>query len=221
MNLIPKPCLAGAALAFLIFIPQMASAQVAARPPVLAQTILQTPGAGKLIVTSSGFENGGMLPRSYTQFGADRSPPLSWSHGPNDTRSYAVIVEDAGVDRPRPRAQWVIYNIPADRAPGNVSLDADVATTPTPKVGTNGINGHGHYGYVGPKTPRGETHPYHFQVFALDTVLLVAPAKATRDVIVAAMKGHVVASGDLVGKYTGTEDTGMPPHTEAGQQSHR
>ena len=43
-------------------------------------------------------------------------------------------------------------------------------------------------------------HHYHFQVFALDTVLQVPPG-ADRDTLLAAMRGHVLAKAELVGTF--------------------
>ena len=71
------------------------------------------------------------------------------------------------------------------------------------EFGSQGKNIAGKTGYIGPKPPAGETHPYHFEVFALNTKLNLDPANADRDAVVAAMKGKVLASGDLIGDYTG------------------
>jgi phosphatidylethanolamine-binding protein (PEBP) family uncharacterized protein len=43
-------------------------------------------------------------------------------------------------------------------------------------------------------------HRYFFQVFALDTALQVPPG-AERDQLLAAMAGHVLAKGSLVGTF--------------------
>jgi phosphatidylethanolamine-binding protein (PEBP) family uncharacterized protein len=58
-------------------------------------------------------------------------------------------------------------------------------------------------GFLGPKPPAGQTHPYHFEVFALDTKLRLDPANTDRNAVVAAMKNHVLAEGDIVANYTG------------------
>ena len=65
-----------------------------------------------------------------------------------------------------------------------------------------GQNGSGSKGYFGPRPPAGDPdHHYHFQVFALDTTMSLAPG-ADRDKVVEAMKGHVLAKGELVGTYS-------------------
>jgi phosphatidylethanolamine-binding protein (PEBP) family uncharacterized protein len=43
-------------------------------------------------------------------------------------------------------------------------------------------------------------HHYHFQVFALDTLLNVPPS-ADRDQVLQAASGHVLAKGEIVGVY--------------------
>jgi para-nitrobenzyl esterase len=52
--------------------------------------------------------------------------------------------------------------------------------------------------YLGPHTPPGPRHHYHLQVFALDTQL-PANAFASYDAMTAAMKDHVLGSGEVVG----------------------
>jgi phosphatidylethanolamine-binding protein (PEBP) family uncharacterized protein len=69
--------------------------------------------------------------------------------------------------------------------------------------GAQAKNVRGEAGYIGPKPPAGQTHPYHFQVFALSSRLNLDPATADRKAVVEAMKGKVLAVGDLVGMYTG------------------
>ena len=66
-----------------------------------------------------------------------------------------------------------------------------------------GKNVRGAVGYIGPKPPAGQTHPYHFEVFAINGRLNVDPATADRATVIAAMKNRVVAQGDLVVNYTG------------------
>ena len=51
---------------------------------------------------------------------------------------------------------------------------------------------------MGPRTPPGPKHHYHLQVFALDTVLNPDPAMSY-DRLTAAMRDHILASGEVVG----------------------
>lgn len=170
--------------------------------PVMASTLAPARGGAHLMVTSDAFKNGGEVPNTFSQNGQNISPPLSWTRGPADTKSYVVLVEDSGVKRSQPIFHWVLYNVPATttRLPQDVSKDVSPAAIPGAK---NGLNIRKAIGYMGPKPPAGETHPYHFEVFALDVVLNPDPATADRNTIVGAMKGHVLAEGELVGMYTG------------------
>lgn len=170
--------------------------------PTLAVTLAPAKGGKRLTVTSSAFRNGHTLPRRFTSFGASESPPLRWTRGPAGTRSYVLLVEDAGVPFPQPIFHWVLYNIPADV----VSLPANMSKAPEPPKpagARNGLNIRRRPGYIGPRPPKGQTHPYHFEVFALDETLSLAPAEATRNAVVDAMKGHVLAEGQLIGRVTG------------------
>jgi Raf kinase inhibitor-like YbhB/YbcL family protein len=167
-------------------------------PPTLATKLAPARGGGKLRVTSPAFAVGDAIPDRFTQNGDNMSPSIEWTKGPTGTRSYVVLAEDAGVNRQEPIVHWVMYDInPAiTRLPQGMPTDGKVDD------GVQGKNIAGKTGYVGPKPPAGQTHPYHFEVFALNTKLNLEP-NADRDAVVAAMKGKVLASGDLVGNYTG------------------
>ena len=179
-----------------------AFAQNSSTSPIMASTLAPAKGGASLTVTSSAFKNGGALPELYTQNGQNISPPLSWSAGPAGTKTYVVLTEDSGVSRPQPVFHWVLYNVPADvtRLPQALPTDAKLAD---PAGAENGLNIRKAAGYMGPKPPAGQTHPYHFEVFALDKRLEIDPSDADRNAVVAAMKGSVLAEGEIVGMYTG------------------
>jgi len=91
----------------------------------------------------------------------------------------------------------VIYNLPADLR----ELPEGVPTRQTLDNGARqGKNDFDTIGYAGPKPPAGKSHRYYFKLYALDTTLDVAPG-GTRDQVVAAMKEHVLAQGQLMGRY--------------------
>src|SRR5258706_5545587 len=170
-------------------------------PPVLAKQIAQARGgSSRLLVTSGAFVSGADLDDKYTQNGDNMSPGIAWTKGPLGTQSYAVLAEDSGVNRAEPIVHWVIFNIPstATSLPQNVPPDGTLENG-----AVQGKNVRGTAGYIGPKPPAGQTHPYHFQVFALNSRLNIDPATADRNTVVNAMKNHVLASGDLVANYTG------------------
>ena len=170
-------------------------------PPVLANKIALPQGASsRMLVTSSVFNSGGQLDDKFTQNGDNMSPGLAWTKGPPGTQSYAVLTEDAGVNRHDPIVHWVIFNIPST----TTSLPQNVPTDTTLENGAEqGKNVRGAAGYIGPKPPAGQVHPYHFEVFALNSRLNVDPAAADRNTVVTAMKNHVLASGEIVVNYAG------------------
>lgn len=142
-----------------------------------------------LQVQSAAFEEGGDIPRKYTCDGENLSPPLSWSGVPKGTRSLVLIVDDP--DAPRGDfVHWVMYNIPGDRT----ELPEGVG------IGVQGKNDSGGTGYGGPCPPAGPAHRYFFKVYALDQELNLT-AGATKAQVVQAMDGHILAEGQLMGKY--------------------
>ena len=175
-----------------------ASAQ--AGPPVLAKELLRARSSDRLLVTSDAFQSGQDLEDRYTQNGDNMSPPLAWTKGPPGTQAYALLVEDAGVNRREPVVHWVVYDIGSttrklpENMPGEATLETGIM---------QGLNVRRTAGFVGPKPPAGQTHPYHFEVFALNRKLNLDPAKADRAAMLDAMKGHVLAVGDIVVNYTG------------------
>jgi Raf kinase inhibitor-like YbhB/YbcL family protein len=176
------------------------SPPISGGPPVLAKNLAPARMGGRIMVTSPAFASGKTLDEKYTQNGANMSPPLAWTKGPAGTRSYVVLAEDSGVNRPEPIVHWIVYNIPSSV----LRLSQEVPPGATLEDGAlQGKNVAGSTSYVGPKPPAGQTHPYHFQVFALNTTLDIDPANADRATLIAAMKGRVLAVGDVIGNYTG------------------
>jgi Raf kinase inhibitor-like YbhB/YbcL family protein len=170
--------------------------------PPTVMSMVKPKNNAQLTVTSSAFKNDAMLPETYTQFGQNVSPPLQWSAGPAGTQSYVVMTEDTGVNRPMPIDHWVIFDIPANvhALPQGVQTDAHPNNVSGAMQGTNIAK---KVGYIGPKPPAGQTHPYHFEVFALNTKLNLDPASTDRTKVGEAMKGHVLADGQIVGMVTG------------------
>jgi Raf kinase inhibitor-like YbhB/YbcL family protein len=152
-----------------------------------------------LTLISPAFTHNGSMPARLTCDGRDLSPELHWSGLPAGTRSLALIVDDP--DAPDPAAprmtwvHWVLYNIPSEAT----GLPEGVAARALPAGAREGKNDWGRTGYGGPCPPIGR-HRYFHKLYALDTVLpdLNQPAKAALE---QAMKGHVLASTELVGTY--------------------
>ncbi len=156
---------------------------------------------------SSGFKNGEKLDAKYTVEGQDVSPPLAWSSAPADTKSLALICDDPDAPSPRrpadePWVHWIIFNIPADRSelPEGVHRDREPADVPTARQGVNSWST-GNLGYRGPAPPPGSgPHRYFFKIYALDKTLDLV-AGATKKQLLAAMSGHVLGEGQLIGTY--------------------
>ena len=146
-------------------------------------------------VESSAFKEGELIPSQYTCDGSNISPPLKWSNPPKGTVSLVLISDDT--DAPAGTwVHWVVYNIPP-------SVKGFPQNVPTAKILENGaIQGttdFGKIGYGGPCPPSG-THRYYFKLYALDTMLNFDPG-ATKKQVVDAMKNHVLAKGQLIGRY--------------------
>lgn len=169
-----------------------------ATPPQLALEILDAPA--QLQVSSPAFADGSPIPDVYVAEGQNISPPLDWSDGPAGTRSYVVVMEDPDVGQDPPFVHWLLYDVPV----GVTRLDEAVPGgpwVPKPEGALQGPNEYGSLGYFGPRPPKGDPpHAYHVQVFALDTMLDL-PFGASRAELLDAMRGHVLASGELVGSY--------------------
>jgi Raf kinase inhibitor-like YbhB/YbcL family protein len=146
-------------------------------------------------VTSSAFAEGGLIPPKYTCDGDDVSPPLTWESVPDGAKSVALVCDDP--DAPMGTfVHWVLYNLPA----GVRELSESVPTDATlPSGAKQGISGFGRPGYGGP-CPPGGTHRYFFKLYALDT-LVELPSGARKADLLGAMKGHILAQGQLMGKY--------------------
>jgi Raf kinase inhibitor-like YbhB/YbcL family protein len=150
-------------------------------------------GKGALAVSSSTFKSGGAIPDLYSSYGQGASPPLAWSGAPKTTQAFVLILQDPDAPTPRPFIHWLVWNIPGSaRGLEQGALPAGAAQGKLMFVNK--------VGYMGPMPPPGPAHHYHFQLFALDQPLDL-PAGAEIDALTGAMKGHVLASGELVGTY--------------------
>ena len=155
--------------------------------------------SANLKLTSSAFEHQAGIPKRYTCEGEDLSPPLAWDGVPDGARSLALIVDDP--DAPDPAApkmtwvHWVLYNLP----PAAAHLDPGVAPSALPPGTLQGRNDWKRTGYGGPCPPIGR-HRYFHKLYALDAMLpdLKHP---TRDQLLKAMQGRVLAQAELIGTY--------------------
>ncbi len=157
-------------------------------------------GAEKMTVklTSTAFQDGGMIPAQYTCEGQNISPPLAWGEVPAETKTLALVADDP--DAPRGTwVHWVLFNLPATE---RGLAEATPATETLASGAKQGKNDFGNAGYGGPCPPAG-THRYYFKLYALDAALDL-PSGASKEQLSKAMRGHVVAEGELMGRYQRT-----------------
>ena len=157
---------------------------------LLAVVTAITAGEARIKVTSSAFQEGGNIQSKFTCDVSDTSPPLQISGVPSEAKGLVLIVDDP--DAPSGLfTHWTAWNISPQTS--------TVAEGSMPK-GVHGTNDFGKSGYGGPCPPSG-AHRYYFKIFALDRELDL-PAGARRGQLDAAMKGHVIAQGELMGRYS-------------------
>jgi Raf kinase inhibitor-like YbhB/YbcL family protein len=147
-------------------------------------------------LTSTAFKDGEVIPRQHTCDGENLSPPLAWSGIPASTRSLALIADDP--DAPSGTwVHWVVYNLDAAASalPQGVAKYQDQGG-----AGASGTNSFRKPGYSGPCPPAGPTHRYYFKLYALDTSLNLKSGASKEDLL-KAMQGHILAQGQLMGRY--------------------
>ena len=146
-------------------------------------------------ITSSAFEEGGLIPPKYTCDGADISPPLQWDAVPEGTNTIALISDDP--DAPMGTwVHWVLFNLPLDTRELTENIPPDENLPSGAGQGTNDFR---RIGYGGP-CPPGGTHRYFFKIYALDAELDLTAGAHKKDLL-KAMEGHILGEGQLIGKY--------------------
>ena len=185
------------------------------QPPTIGHTgdlVIKTLSpriTSELKVTSPSFKTGDDIPYEYTQYRGNIFPGLTWTSGPAGTRSYAVIVQGESLSR---AGAATSIHLTLFSIPGNVTTLKKGMDSPPPGS-TYGPNVHGqNQPYAGPHTHTAAKNGYHYEVFALDSMLDLKP-NVEFDALVAAMKGHVLASGELVG--VSARDPEAPPDPPA------
>jgi Raf kinase inhibitor-like YbhB/YbcL family protein len=183
----------------------IAAAVTVSAASVWAQTPAQPaarPAAGPgLTLTTTAFEDGGVIPVKYSSADPKAvSPELKWSNVPAGTVTFALIFHDPDVALKRStldvlHGMW--FNIPAA-----TTSFAEGALTGSLSDGTvQAKNMRGQPGYMGPGAgAAGPMHHYTFELFALDTKLDLT-ADASRDDVLKAMDGHILGKAVLVGRF--------------------
>ena len=158
------------------------------------------------------------VPIKNTCHGENISPPLDWSGAPDGIASYALIAEN--IDHETGKwVHWVIYDIPGSAT----GFPEGISPSPSmlPDGTTQGTNDKKRIGYYGPcpspllspiggaagglfpKLETVEPQRHDFRLYALDVKLGLDPG-LTKDELLKAMEGHIVAQAETRGKF-------MPP----------
>jgi Raf kinase inhibitor-like YbhB/YbcL family protein len=156
-----------------------------------------------ILLSSQAFRAGATIPRRHAGDGEDLSPALSWTGLPPETRELALIVDDPDAPSSEPWVHWVIYRIGATEQ----GLPEGVPVKPTPGSppgALQGKNSWGTIGYRGPAPPKGHgVHRYFFKLYALDAAVGNSTG-LDKAGLLRAMRGHILAEGELMGTYQRT-----------------
>src|SRR5256714_2094606 len=150
-----------------------------------------TKGSTNMKITSPAFQEGGEIPAKFSRDGGNRNPALDISGTPSESKSLVLIVDDP--DAPVGLfTHWLVWNIDPKTT--------EIAEHSVPNGAVQGTNDYPNLGYGGPQPPSG-THRYYFKIFALDRMLDLKSGAKRRE-LDAAMQGHVIAQGELMGRYS-------------------
>ncbi|HEX4049699.1 MAG TPA: YbhB/YbcL family Raf kinase inhibitor-like protein [Steroidobacteraceae bacterium] len=186
-----------------------ATATLLAITGLMAQPLMAQRGGPRtppLLLSSSAWEDGGVIPDKYTQAAgpAAVSPQLQWSQVPPGTRSFVLLLHDPEpVLNKSPKmdiTHWLIWNIPGTSRGLQEGVPAGKLPDGSLQVSLRAN------GYMGPGAPAGPYHHYTFELYALDTTLDVPQgspkdAAATRTAVFSAMEGHVLGKAELVARF--------------------
>lgn len=150
----------------------------------------EKPTEAEMKISTKAFSPTRPIPERFTADGKSVNPPLAISGVPREAKSLVLIVDDP--DAPMGTwNHWLVWNI----QPDSTKIEEDSV----PRGAVVGRNDAGSSKYFGPSPPRG-THRYFFRLYALD-ILLDLPAGSDRRTLDDAMKGHIIARAELLGRY--------------------
>jgi Raf kinase inhibitor-like YbhB/YbcL family protein len=155
-----------------------------------------------LVLKSESFLAGGEIPGALTCQGAGSSPQLSWAAAPKNTQSYALVMMDWDGPSPNLRlgsfTHWILYDVPQDTHEIKASIASVDLSQANIVAGKNSLDT---TDYTPPCPPIG-SHTYVFRIYALDVPELHLVLRDRR-ALFEAMKGHVLAFGELQGHFGG------------------
>lgn len=140
-------------------------------------------------LSSSAFQPGMQIPVVYTCQGDNVSPPLRWTAPPRRTRSFALELHDPDAPLPGGFTHWLAWGFRPSVRGLRTGAQGPI----------EGANGAGEPAYTGPCPPSG-IHRYVFTVWALNAPLRLREG-ADRAAFRRALRGHVLARAQLVGRF--------------------
>lgn len=196
VRIVKRPLLFAVWAALLLVV----SATVATANPVNSDTTTTSIAVGEKImslnISSPSFSAGGEIPKKFTCDGTDVSPQLVWTEPPSGTKSFALLVDDP--DAPVGNwNHWITWNLPASLRGLSEAVSKEASLPDGTQQGKNDFR---KTGYNGPCPPAGKPHRYYFKLFALDIKLELKQGTSKRE-LEAAMKGHILAQAEWVGRY--------------------
>ena len=151
-----------------------------------------------LQVVSNDFQHQQEMGVEFSCRGAGTAPHIAWSEAPANVKSYAIVATDIDAPAPYlrlfPVVHWVVYNIPTDVH--EIARNASNADLQLRNI-VVGNNIAGEPQYAPPCPPLGQ-HQYIFRVYALD-VDQIRPATNNKSGVTAAIDGHILGYGELIG----------------------
>ena len=163
-----------------------------------AQSFAQGFQLPNMQVRSEAFEDGGIIPLRFTSHGENVQPDFTIIGAPETTKSFAIIMHDIEValgGNTGDVTHWVAFNIPSGQIPEGK----------LPEGSVNGHNIRNQPGYMGSGAPlKDRYHHYVWEFYALSANLDL-PEGATRDQVMEAMQGKVVAKAAYVGRYANAQ----------------
>ena len=172
-------------------------------PPASTAAAIERPVPG-FVLKSPVVKNGGALPVEFTGDGAGISPPLEWEGVPAGTKAFALLMHHVDPEG-RAKWYWTLYNLPA----GTRSLAKGVTGIGT--TGNNSIDRR--LGYAPPHSKGPGLKTYVLTLYALSAtpVISESPASVSRDVLLNAIREHVLGTAELKVTYTRSGFDNEPP----------
>jgi Raf kinase inhibitor-like YbhB/YbcL family protein len=152
----------------------------------------------RIAVTSTALGHEETIPLRHTCDGANVSPPLTFDGAPEQTVSYAVIMDEPEAEGGK-FTHWLLWGVAA----GNSFISEELPQVENPGGSMlQGTNDGETLGYTGPCPGEEDTdeHRYVIRVYALDRTLTLE-AGVNRKTLGKAIDGHIVGFGKLVGYY--------------------